>query len=168
MNAQQLCALYEKHGATVYRVAYSFLKNRQDTEDVVQETFLRLLQRDILFCDENHEKAWLIVTASNLCKNVLRHWFRGHGDIDECDIPADTQDDEERREVIRAVLNLSDKYKTIVYLYYYEGYTGDEIARMLHMPPASVRTRLRRARELLKSEMEGVWDDHTGKNQASV
>lgn len=168
MTQEKLLALYEKYGSTVYRVAFSFMKNPQDTEDIVQETFLKVLQCGVEFYDEQHEKAWLIVTASNLCKNQLKHWWRKRVDIDECISLAGSPEDEQRQELIRAVLNLPNKYKTLVYLFYYEGYTGDEIGRMLHMPPASVRTRLRRARNLLKSEMEDVYDGNERKNQASV
>lgn len=69
---KEITEIYYRQVDTVYRVCYSFMKNKPEAEDLVQETFLRLISRGIIFDNERHEKAWLIVTASNLCKDALK------------------------------------------------------------------------------------------------
>ena len=69
---EEFLKIYHRHVDTVYRICFSFMKNSSDTEDMVQETFLKLLSSGKRFESENHEKAWLIVTASNACKDVLK------------------------------------------------------------------------------------------------
>ena len=73
---QLFLEIYHRQVDSVYRVCYSFMKNPTDAEDITQETFLKLLSKEITFENERHEKAWLIVTASNLCKDALRKWWR--------------------------------------------------------------------------------------------
>lgn len=147
--------VYEEHAAAVYRVAYSYMKNRYDAEDALQETFLRLLRADVTFADRGHELGWLIRTAQNVCRDMLKSKARGHEDLDaHPELPAPERDDS----VLRAILALPEKYKAVVYLYYYEGCTVREIASMLRLPPNTVKTRLSRARKALKNEMGGDED----------
>ena len=80
---REITELYQRHVDTVYRVCYSYMKNRADTEDMVQDTFIKLISSGVCFQSAEHEKAWLIVTASNLCKNALRHWWRRRENIDD-------------------------------------------------------------------------------------
>lgn len=146
--------IYNRHVDTVYRVCYSFMRNRTDTEDIVQETFLKLLSSKKEFESESHEKAWLIVTASNLCKDSLKHWWRNHEDIDELQsIPLERPD--EHDEILEAILELPYDYKTVIYMYYYEGYSTAEIAKYLKCPHSTVRNRLSRARAILKNSVRG-------------
>lgn len=145
---------YNRHVDMVYRVCYSFMKNQTDTEDMVQETFLRLLSNQKKFADERHEKAWLIVTASNLCKDTLKKWWRSNENIEDYpDLPQKTNGSSAFME---AILSLSDDYKTAVYMYYYEGYSTAEIAQFLGCPDATVRSRLARARKQLQAMLGGA------------
>ena len=154
---REIAELYQRHVDTVYRVCFSYMKNRADTEDMVQDTFIRLISSGACFDSVEHEKAWLIVTASNLCKNALRHWWRQRENIDDYtdlgseDSPTDT--------VIEAITKLPVIYKDAVYFYYYEGYTTPEIAVMLHCSQSTVRNRLMRARNLLKKMLGGEFDE---------
>ena len=75
--------IYERNRITVYRVCFAYMKNPADTEDAVQETFIRLIDKVPKFESEEHEKAWLIRTASNICKNELKHWRRRNENIDD-------------------------------------------------------------------------------------
>lgn len=146
--------IYRRYVDMLYRVAYSFMKNSADAEDMVQETFIRLLRSGTSFASEQHEKAWLIVTVSNLCKSALRSpWQRRTGldDMAEPPAAADVTPDE----TLEAVLALPEDYKLPVYLFYYEGYPTAEIARMLGVAPATVRSRLNRARKKLKLTLGG-------------
>lgn len=84
-----IAAIYERHSKTVYRVCFAFMKNHADTEDAVQETFFRLIRKQPTFETPEHEKAWLIRTASNICKNELKHWRRKQTALDDqANIPA--------------------------------------------------------------------------------
>lgn len=149
--------IYHRHVEMLYRVAYSFMKNGADAEDMVQETFIRLLRSGMVFDSVQHEKAWLIVTVSNLCKSALRSPWRRWEDIDTMSEPP-TVEDTIPDETLDAVMALPEDYKLPVYLYYYEGYQTAEIAEMLGVAPATVRSRLSRARQKLKLTLGGVYD----------
>lgn len=150
----EFVATYNRQVDTVYRVCYSFMKNKADTEDMVQETFLRLLSTGKEFESERHEKAWLIVTASNLCKDALKKWWRKSENIDDyLDIAEEPKQEDG---VLEIILQLPSDYKDAVYMYYYEGYSTVEIAQHLKCPEATVRSRLSRARSKLQSMMGGV------------
>ena len=150
----EFVATYNRQVDTVYRVCYSFMKNRADTEDMVQETFLRLLSTGKEFESERHEKAWLIVTASNLCKDALKKWWRKSENIEDfLDIAEEPKQEDS---ILEIILQLPNDYKDAVYMYYYEGYSTVEIAQHLKCPEATVRSRLSRARSKLQSMMGGV------------
>ena len=119
--------IFTRQADTVYRVCYSFMKNVPEAEDMTQETFLRLISSGQKFENERHEKAWLIVTASNLCKDSLKRWWRRFESLDAQlqEVPAAEIPD---NSVLEAVLALPADYKTVVYMFYYEGYTTAEIA----------------------------------------
>jgi len=146
---KEIAGIYERHKMTVYRVCFAYMKNPADTEDTVQDTFFQLIKAGTTFENDEHEKAWLIRTASNLCKNKLRHWWRRR---------VSWEDQEELQgngnigidEILIAVMELPDKYKTPVYLYYYEGYDSAEISRILGKPPSTVRNYLYEARKMLR------------------
>ncbi len=141
-------AVYGRHVDTVYRLCYTFMKNKWDTEDAVQTTFLKLIASGKTFENEAHEKAWLIVTASNTCKNMLRHPQRRALDIDSIQMSTETEPYPD--DTLQAILSLPDRYKTSLYLYYYEGFSTKEIARMLHRPASTIRNHLMEARAMLK------------------
>lgn len=155
---KEITEIYRRNVDTVYCICYSFMKNKPEAEDMVQETFLRLIRKGRAFENERHEKAWLIVTASNLCKDALKRMYRREESIDD---HFDLASGPSLRDnpVLEAVLSLPTEYKTVVHLYYYEGYTAREIAGVLHCPQATVRTRLARARKLLKTMLGGGSDD---------
>ena len=146
--------MYDRHVDTVYRVCYMFMKNRADTEDMVQNTFIRLMKDKTVFQSVEHEKAWLIRTATNLCKDHLKHWWNrtvGLDDASEVEVEQDVNTDS----TLEKVMSLPPKYKTAIYLYYYEGYTTAEIAKILNKNQSTIRGYLLKGRELLKMEMEG-------------
>ena len=153
-TGKEIAEIYNRQVDTVYRICYSFMKNTHDTEDMVQETFLRLMSSGIVFQSESHEKAWLIVTASNLCKDTLKKWWRKTEDITDPSLGLH-QPPFEVDCVLEAILKLPKDQKTVVYMYYYEGYSTADIARYLGCPHATVRSRLSRARKTLKSKLGG-------------
>ena len=118
-TGKEIAEIYNRQVDTVYRICYSFMKNIPDTEDLVQETFLRLLSSGMIFQSESHEKAWLIVTASNLCKDTLKKWWRKTEDISDPSLSLQ-QPPFEINSVLEAVLGLPKDQKTAVYMYYYD------------------------------------------------
>lgn len=148
-------AVFRRHVQTVYRVCYSFMGNAADAEDATQATFMKLVDHPRSFESEGHEKAWLIVCASNLCRDLLKSAARTRVTAMPEREPADPHQTELLDATLDAVLRLSEKYRSVVYLHYYEGYKTDEIARMLGDKPSTVRNRLRDARGMLRKSLGG-------------
>jgi len=153
-TGKEITEIYNRQVDTVYRICYSFMKNPADTEDMVQETFLRLLSSGVGFVSEEHEKAWLIVTASNLCKDSLKKWWRKTENIDDPSLKLH-QPPYEIDHVLAVILQLPADQKTAVYMYYYEGYSTLDISKYLGCSHATVRSRLSRARKTLKKKLGG-------------
>lgn len=141
----------EKHADMVRRICFLYLRNSADIEDVFQEVFLRyFLNRDKLE-NEQHEKAWLCRVTFNKCKDLNRSFWRQKVVIqDSLEIPYENQ---EQGDLIRAVLQLPAKYKEVIYLHYYEGWTIPEIAEITEQNVNTVYTQLRRAKEKLKAKV---------------
>lgn len=143
---------------TVRRICMVHLKNYSDTEDIFQTVFLKYVLHSKPFESEEHEKAWIIRVTVNACKDLLKNVFRNRT------VPLDTlietphMQELRHTELLEAVLSLPPKYKDVVYLYYYEGYSAEEISRILKKNVNTVYTLLTRARKILKKELEGVTD----------
>ena len=153
MNAAELAECYTKYKNTVYRSAFAYLKNTADAEDIVQETFLKRFHYEKSFTSAESEKAWLLRVAINGCKDLLKSAHRKHQtSLDEavqlCITP-------EEHAVMEAVMALPENYRIPVHLYYFEGYNAGEIGKILNVSETAVRTRLHRARNMLKIELEG-------------
>lgn len=152
---KEITQIYNRHVDTVFRVCYSFMKNRPETEDMVQETFLRLITSGKVFENERHEKAWLIVTASNVCKDTLKSWWRKHEDIEDY-LHLPQPGDPVGKAVLEAILELPEDYKDAVYMYYYEGYSTAEIAAHCRCADGTIRSRLSRAKKQLMTILGGA------------
>ena len=149
MERQEIARLYETYAQDVFRLALSYLQNKQDAEDICQSVFLRLLNGAVHLLP-GKEKAWLLTCTANACKNHLKSfWKRSVGELDEnlsfCD--------EGDKALWSAVTTLAPKYRAVIHLYYYEGYSQEEIARMLKLSRTAVQTRVSRARNQLKKEL---------------
>ena len=155
---KEFVEIYERHVQTVWHICLAYMKNRDDAQDAVQETFLKLYRCPDSFSGPDHEKAWLIVTASNLCKDMLKHWWRKREDIDS-HLDLEGQETGGTDTTLEEVMKLPDKYKTVIYLYYYEGYSSIEIGRMLQKPDSTIRNYLSRAKKILKSRLGGGFDE---------
>ena len=149
---KEITEIYDRHVKTIYRVCFAYMKNAADTEDAVQDTFIQLIKRGPVFDNQEHEKAWLIRTATNICRNMLRYWWRKREDLDD-HRNLQTAEDTAIDDIFRAVMDLPSKYKTVVFLYYYEGYTSVEIARILQKPQSTIRSHLHEARAILKERL---------------
>ena len=120
-----------------------------DAEDVLQDVFFRCLRRQPHFRDQEHQKAWLITAAINSSKSLLDRADRRHGAGAEALEFLSTEDDTDNS-VYNAVMQLPDKYRTAVHLFYYEGYSVEEIGKMTDTNPSTVKSHLHRAREALR------------------
>lgn len=159
MTEQALCNAMETHGDTVYRLALCRLQNVADAEDVYQDVFLRLFRQEAADWDSERTRAWLLRATVNRCADIHRFRLRRPALALE-DIPDAAQSVDPRgAELWDAVARLPEKLRTVVHLHYAEGYSTEEIAALLGVPPATVRTRLRRARLKLKDLLGGIDDE---------
>jgi len=151
-----------KHADMVLRLCYIHLKNKADAEDAFQDIFLKLYEKSPSFKDAEHLKAWLIRCTINHCKNVLgTYWNRNKVSIDTIVMPTNKEQQQDR-EVVLTVMQLPYKYRSVLYLHYFEGYPTKDIAKMLNTKDATVRTRLKRGRELLKDSLIEGGIEHAG------
>ena len=155
MDQAKVKEIYEREVDMVYRLCYSFLGRAADAEDATQEVFIKLMRArgEGDFESLDHEKAWLVRVASNHCKDVLRRASRKDVGLESAGEPA--APDESFDATLDAVLRLDPKYKDAVYLFYYEGYTTDQIAAALGRPASTVRSHLSEARAILKKALGG-------------
>lgn len=149
----------ERYADTVRRICMVHLKNYADTEDIFQTVFLKYVLYSEPFENEEHEKAWIIRVTINACKDLLKSFFRSRTTSLDTLKEAAQVPDTEHSELLDAVLSLPEKYKNVVYLYYYEEYSAAEISRILKKNVNTVYTLLTRARHLLKQELE-EWTDN--------
>jgi RNA polymerase sigma-70 factor (ECF subfamily) len=154
-NEAEAIRALELYADTVRRICFIHLKNHADTEDVFQEVFLKYLLRDRVFESDAHEKAWLIRVAVNACKDAIKNFFRKNTTSFEELIAEPFYFQEKESEVLDAVLSLPEKYRDVIYLHYYEGYSTIEIAKMLGKNENTIYTWLDRARKRLKEPLGG-------------
>lgn len=150
---QQVERIVETYSDMLLRIALHHTQNQSDAEDAVQMVFLKLLKGNLSFEDTEHEKAWLIRVTINQCKDLLRSaWNKKTTGLEEKHKASEQSED---FVVLDAVRALPDKYRNIIFLFYYEGYTTAEIATILDMRQGTVESRLFRARAQLKKKLEG-------------
>lgn len=143
--------MIRKYSSMVYKIAYSATSSRADSDDIYQNVFLRYIKKKPLFTDENHEKAWFIRVTVNCSKSFLSKARNNK-------LQPLSEEMEyhytEKPDIAFAMKQLTPKTRTVIYLYYYEGYSAKEIAEMLNMGYSAVRTSLLRGRERLKFILE--------------
>ncbi len=154
MTNAELELLYDKYSGSVYRLAFSYFKNTADAEDMVQEVYMKLISADMSFSDESAEKAWLMTVTANKCRDTLRslayRCFCRSVALEDADLIYETP---EESAVHQAVMELPPKYRIVIHLYYYEGYSTAETGKVLGISETSVQTRLFRGRNLLKKSL---------------
>ncbi len=155
-NASSIENILDTYGNTILRLAYSYLHNMSDAEDILQDTLIKYMQSAPVFLTESHKKAWLLHVAANLSKNKI-----DYNRIRETDELEETLVAEEREDlsfVWEAVKALPDKYREVIHLYYQEGYSTKEISKILSRNESSVRSDLKRGREALKTVLKEAYD----------
>lgn len=145
-------ALARQYAPAVYRLAYARTGSRVDAEDVMQEVFLRLIQAKPIFSSQSHAKAWLLRVTSNCANDLFRlPWRRRERPLEE---EMAISENPEAGSVTEAVLSLPVRYRIPVHLFYYEGYSVAEIAKIIGKSEGTVKTRLFRARKLLRDKLK--------------
>ena len=156
MESEKYIEAVERYAGSVYCIAVNYCKNQCDAEDVVQNTFLKLLQYNGKFNDEEHVRKWLFRVAINEAKNMCTSfWKKRVIPLEESakvsEIQFETSDQEN---LYDAVMSLGEKYRIVVHLYYYEGYSIKEISEIMKIKETTIQTRLMRARAELKNKLK--------------
>lgn len=152
-SPEEVAALYHRHVKMVYQICLMLMKNVPDAEDAAQTVFRKVMEHGKPFRDPEHEKAWLIVTARNECRDQLRHWWRRCRE-DASALEALAWEQPEDGSIWEQVAALPDKHRLVLFLHYCQGYSTGEIAKMLGENPSTVRSRLVQARKKLKIRLE--------------
>ena len=139
--------VYDRYSDMIYRLALSYLNNNEDAQDVVHDVFIKYMNNN-----DEHRRAWLVRVTINTSHDLLRkNKHRIHEDIDE-QLHLEAKND--IPEVFDVLANLPEKLKSVVVLHYLEGYSVEEVAKMLHLGVSAVKMRLKRARLKIAEESE--------------
>ena len=140
--------IVNKYGNMLFRIAFTMLGNSFDAEDAVQETFIKYMNKSPEFKSSEHEKAWLIRVVTNKCRDILR--FRSKNNSLDIETLKECEMEEKDERIISALFSLPEKFKTVLYFYYVEEYTVNEIASIIGRTPSAVKMRLQKGRKILK------------------
>ena len=153
-NTAAFTQLYEKHADYVYGIALSFLRSAADAEDVTSDVFMQVYESRMQFQDDGHARAWLTVAVRNRCKNHLKSWVRRkRADLQEAEnLPADAAHPEVR-EAMDAVFALPEQYRLPLVMVAVQGFSSEEAAKILKLNESTLRTRLSRARQMIRSKL---------------
>ena len=149
---EQFTELAKLHMDMIFRLAFSRLKSRTDADDVTQTVLLRLYETKKVFENDEHLRYWLVRITLNECNKFWRYHQRHAEELSDY-VDTLAFGEPEHRDLFEAVMALDTKYRVVILLYYYEGYSVAEIAKLLHLPQGTVGTRLKRAKERLKTEL---------------
>ena len=158
MDSANFEQIVRKNIDTIYRIAVSYTKAQADADDIVQQTFMKLLTKKVLFTDEEHVKRWLIRVCINECNSLFSSFWRKNVESIDAMVTEPEFTVQESRDLYEAIKALPPKCGVVIYLFYYEGYSSKEIADILHIKEATVRTRLTRARKMLRTELKEAWE----------
>ncbi len=147
-------AKYNEYGNMLYKIAFLYLGNASDTEDVLQDVFTKYLCGKYKFKNTEHEKAWFIRVTQNKCLDYLKKSGRKNECIEDVSATATYKNNDMEQDVISKVIALPEKYKSAIILFYYNDYTVEEISKTLKISKSAVKKRLQRGRDILKLELE--------------
>ena len=155
MDSKEYHRIADRYLDDIYRIVFSYCKNKETTEDAVQNAFIKLLKsKNMKFTDDEHLKRWLIRVSLNECRNVWKSlWNRNKLSFDELDTDPAYRD-ETHEELINILEQLPPNYKAVIHLYYYERYPVKDIADILNISEANVQIRLKRARDKMRVLLE--------------
>lgn len=157
-SQEEVASLYERHVDMVYHLCLMLMKNVPDAEDAVQTVFRKVMEYDKPFHDPEHERAWLIVTARNECRNQLKHWWRTRRESEEV-LNRLTWEQPEDGALWESILRLPEHCRVALYLHCCQGYTAQETAEILGKNPSTIRGWLFQGRKRLKKLLEVDTDE---------
>lgn len=157
-SEQEINRAIDRYADTVRRLCMIHLKNYADTEDIFQTVFLKYALSSVAFENEEHERAWIIRVTINACKDLLKSFFRSRTTSLDTLMDQATPAAPEHREVLEAVLSLPQKYRDVIYLHYYEGYSAPQISKILGKNVNTIYTLLARSRQMLRERLGGEAD----------
>jgi RNA polymerase sigma-70 factor (ECF subfamily) len=146
--------LFNQYSNLLFKLAMMHLGNKTEAQDAVQEVFVRYIAKQPAFNDSEHEKAWFIRVTINICKDTLKSSRNKTVPLEQIQKIMEEYVLQKDTDILHTVLNLPQKYKSVIFLYYYNEYTVIEIAETLHLSAGNVKMRLSRARKLLKIDLE--------------
>lgn len=146
--------IIKRNSDSVYRLAYSLVKNRADADDIYQDVFVRYMRKKPRFQSAEHEKAWFMRVTINCCKNFWKSpWIQRRTALEGDEEPAG-EPRSENQLLVETVKRLPEKYRIVIHLFYYEELSAEEIGKITGAMASTVRTRLTRARRMLRSLLE--------------
>ena len=146
---------YDRQVKRVYRLAMVLMGNISDAEDVTQTVFLKAWEKKPDFRDSDHEIAWILTTTRNQCKVILNSFYRSkRTDLENAPEPQVTLETQMDSEIWEALQSLTEKYRMVLYLYYYEGYSVRELSVILGRRESTLQTQLATGRKQIKSLLE--------------
>ena len=143
--------IFERQSDRVYRLAYIYLKNAPDAEDAVQNIFVKYISRPVDFESDSHENAWFITVTRNYCKDFFRSFWRKNVDLGDIPDRASAQDEDN---IMEYIMRLPEKYRELLFLYYYEEYSIKEIGKIINRKESTIQTQLSDGRKKLKEMLE--------------
>lgn len=156
-NEADVMQAIDRYSDMVRRICFVYTKNQHDSEDIFQDVFIKYATYKKEFESKEHEKAWLIRVCINRCKDLLKRAFRSEVPLDEL-VHLQDQQNGRPKEVLEAVIALPEKYRSVIYLHYFEGYTAPEISGIIGKNQNTVYTWLTRAKQDLKTALGGEPD----------
>lgn len=158
---------YDMYSSMIFKIAMTYMGNKSDAEDVMQEVFIKLIYNSPEFSNSEHEKRWIICVTSNICRNILKSFRRKNTQsLEEIGNSLSVPFEYDNAEIL---FSLKPKYRIVLYLMYYENYSVSEIADILSISQSAVKMRLKRGREKLKLDIEeGLNYEKTGLNSHNI
>ena len=155
MNLQQMEYIIDEYADMMFRIAFQYVRKKEDAEDICQNVFEKLLKYEKTFDTHEHEKACIIRITMNQCKDYVKSAWNKH----RCDMPETMEipmeDSNGKSDILELIRELKIEYRDVIYLYYYEGYSVEEIANLLHKKKGTIKTWLSRGREQLGKMITG-------------
>lgn len=151
----ELRAAIEQYSNMIRKICFLYMKQESDIDDIFQNVFLKYMKNNVKFENLEHEKAWFIRVTMNACKDFLGSWFHKKVDLTESFQQFRIKENTPDYDMIQSIMKLDEKYRDVIYLYYYEGYSMRDIAHILHKSENTIYTWHSRAKKLLKKELGG-------------
>lgn len=153
-NEGEFKEVYNQYFSMIYRISLLYLRSAEDAEDMVQDVFLKLLDKKSDFNGDEHRKSWLIKVTKNACKDINKSFWKSRRvNIESLPELTNEKKDSDLYYVLESLLLLPDKYKIVLYLFYYEDYCIKDISKILNRKESTIQTQLSRGRKLLKKKL---------------